>query len=210
MEKLPKDLLEKIGHRLNTQDYLNTQQVFEEKLDSEEVWKRRFQFDFGFLYPYLNQKSKKDIKKTFLNLHDIIRTTARDNTQKILKWLGSFSKFLKSSYESELTEFLYSSFVDSLKYIVDEWKRSGMSDIHEVFIIEASGDSSIYSKIFETDFLPFPQNNMYDEFHDVIVDNILNSMTNIFMDYLNIPFVDSEDEVINEVEIPKIRRRFDI
>ena len=153
MEKVPKDVIEKITNELSPRDFINfcnsdTNKTFCERKD---IWDRRLKKDFGFLLSRLQYT--ENTRNTYLSL--FLKTSKA--TEKLIE---AVKKYLKNYDYNTLYDLFFNLLIESLKQsikmeignfdkstIMQILRLYGIDDIRDKMTIDFTTHESVEEEI---------------------------------------------------------------
>jgi hypothetical protein len=124
MNKLPKDMVEKISSELNPGELINfcagasLNENVKRVCNSDEFWIVRLKRDFSYLFS-LFPSLKVNPKNKYLELFSKLSKISEDLSEKVFESFGSFKKYVTAEYKKDLYNYFYNYILDIIKYITD-------------------------------------------------------------------------------------------
>ena len=176
MNKLPKDMINKLIDELSPQDFINfcaseTSPNVERICHMPELWEKRLKKDFEYIEIIRKfQGVKLDPKLEYINLFSRISKIAETFTEIVLKAYGELRKYLKPEFNGILYQMFYQLCNDALKNVLS-------GDVEdEAWISESVSDTyheKTYQKFIKQYFPGIKSRDCHaSEFHDLWQDEI--------------------------------------
>lgn len=194
IEKIPKDVVEKITNELTSQDFVKFCQNDYAVCKSNDVFYRRIQKDFPFLLNYFDDLSTNS-KQIYLKTFSTFSQTAEYLVAQIMNSYGNFAKQLNSDYEKNMYLFIFNILIETFEFLLNYYTTLPIRDDLEFFEVVSDVFYNSYYE-FKNDYLPAHYKVtgniehrdylQYDEPWRPIFDDEIDKLTRKMFEYLGI------------------------
>jgi hypothetical protein len=192
MEKLPKDMIEKLIDDLTPQELINfcTANINSDNLNvkrvcnSNDFWIKRFNKDFTIIVPFINDLST-NAKRRYLEVFSKISKKAEEITNLILKAYEDFAMYLNTQYKEDLYRHFYNIIYRGITALIGIADKGKIPKYYPGDI--ASGISHSLASLKPPEFNSELHPNYF--WSDLIDEANLRYFFGSFAEYLNIEMV---------------------
>ena len=137
MEKLPKDMINKLIDELSPQDFINfcasnTSNNIIRICNMNEIWLKRMQRDYPFIVAKLEKNRLDNSKEIYLQIFSRIAKFAETFTELVLNEYGQVRQFLSSAFKVLLNDHFYKLAVEAIKDVFADEDFGDDNTIHDM------------------------------------------------------------------------------
>jgi hypothetical protein len=192
MEKLPKDMVEKLMNDLMPRELINfcTANISSNNLNvkrvcnSNDLWIKRFNKDFAIMVPLINDLST-NAKRRYLEVFSKISKKAEQIINLILEAFEDFTMYLTERYKEDLYRHFYDLIYRGIGVLIANTNKGVVPAYYPGDI--ASGISHSLGSLKPPEFNSESYSNYF--WSDLIDEANLHEFFESFIKYLNIAFV---------------------